>query len=135
MGILEKKIADYERRITVMNKLEKANKIYADNLYLIVPTLTILISMYELIAGSNTSIKAMACIAIPLSMIYLSYLYIKGNKTSITLFLAQVYEFCYITFLCIARITHASDLVWQIFIFIVIFALFFIIGFRLRNNP
>ncbi|MCR5755819.1 MAG: hypothetical protein K6G30_13535 [Acetatifactor sp.] len=114
--------------------MEKANRIYGKYLYSGVAAFTILISISDLIVGSDTVIKAVAHFMIAVVMPILVYWYVRGEKKSVMLFLSQIYEFYLASFLWVARITQAGSLVWQIFILIGVFGLFFVLSFRMKNG-
>lgn len=118
-----------------MKILQKANSVYAKHLYIIVPAITILIGVLEFIFGGTTSLKMTSCLVIAGASGLFAYMYIKGGKKNITLFLAQIYELYYILFLFIARVTNMNDFFWMIFICISLFGLFFILTVNMTVRP
>ena len=111
-----------------MKLLEKANRLYGKHLYLIVPSISILIAFMEIILGKNDFLHIIAYIM--MGFVSLSFLgfYAMSGKRNIVFFLIELYMFFYISFLSLSRKLAFNDLIWQIFICTAVFVFVFILA-------
>lgn len=113
-----------------MKILEKANRFYGKHLYLIVPSISILIALMEIIIMKNDFLHIVAYIV--MGFVSLSFLgfYVMSGKRNIVYFLIELYMFYYSSFLSLSGKLAPNDLIWQVFVCTAVLGMIFILVFK-----
>lgn len=115
-----------------MKILQIANRLYGKGLFIIIPFITILLGVLQLVYNNNNQIVIVAVFILSATSAMFAYFYIKENKQNIVYFLVQINNLYYMLFICIATRINISNRVGVIFISFGIFLLFFILQFNYK---
>lgn len=107
-----------------MNILNQYERLYRKHMLYLIPTLTIILSLWSLIDLSNSTIEKTFSIITALVAVWLLYLYkisiskdsLISKKESLSLCLAQSFEFLYVLMMNIFRILNVPGIIWALFI-------------------
>lgn len=107
-----------------MNILNQYERLYRKHMLYLIPTLTIILSLWSLIDLSNSTIEKTFSIITALVAVWLLYLYkisiskdsLISQKESLSLCLAQSFEFLYVLMMNIFRILNVPGIIWALFI-------------------
>lgn len=119
-----------------MNILDKLNKIYGKYLYVIIPSMTIIIAAfevaYEISNGDLMHILAYVIMGF-VSLAFCGF-YLMSGKQKTGYCLIELYLFFYTVFLMLDNHLHFGDIVWIIFLPCAVFCMFFIIFYNRKER-
>lgn len=119
-----------------MKILNKMNDIYSKYLYAIIPVITLVLAIVEVVYEINHGDIMHILANVFMGFVSLSFygFYLMSGKQRIGYCLIELYLFSYTVFLAIDNHFHFSNMVWMIFLPCAIFCMFFIIFFTRKEN-
>ena len=119
-----------------MNILNRINVLYGKYLYVIIPSLTVILAVLELVYEINNGDIMLILANIFMGFVSLAFFrfYLMSGKQRIGYCLIELYLFFYTVFLALDNHLGFSDIVWMVFLPCAIFCLFFIIIFNRKEN-
>ena len=119
-----------------MNALKKLNEIYGKYLFAVIPAVTLILAicevLYEISHGDVMHIVAY----ILMGFVSISFcgFYLMSGKQKISYCLIELWLFVYTVFLTLDNHLHFSDIMWIVFLPCAILCLIFIILFNRERN-
>ncbi len=119
-----------------MQILNKINSFYGKYLYMLVPFITLIIALMEVLFELKNGDMMHILANVIMGGISLSFLgfYLMANKRRIGYCLIELYLFCYTIFLAIDNHMHFRDIVWLVFLPCAILGAFLIILFTRKEQ-
>lgn len=115
-----------------MRMLKTINEFYGKYLYIVVPSITIVIAIFEVFyeISYGDTIHLLANVFMGFVSLAFCGFYLMSNKQKIGYCLIELYLFVYTVFWAMDNHFHFIDIVWIIFLPCAIFGMFFIIFFH-----
>lgn len=119
-----------------MKILNKINELYGKYLYVIIPFITLILAVIEVVYEINYGDIMHILANIIMGVVSLAFFgfYLMSGKQRISYCLIELYLFSYTVFLSLDNHLHFSDIVWIIFLPCAIFCMFFIIFFSKKSK-
>ena len=119
-----------------MRMLNKINDFYSKYLYIIIPLITLMIAISEVLYEINYGDMMHILANIFMGFVSLSFwgFYLMSDKRRIGYCLIQLYLFFYTVFLAMDNHMHFNDIICMVFLPCTTFCAFFIIFFNMKNN-
>jgi hypothetical protein len=119
-----------------MNVLKRINEFYGKYLYAIIPAITLILAIFEVVYEISHGDFMHILAYIFMGFVSLSFcgFYLMSGKQRISYCLIELWLFLYTVFLSLDNHLHFNDIVWIVFLPCAIICLLFIVFFNRKGN-